>query len=154
MCSQVYNVRVAAMDDNCTSNESSVEILRTGKDGQESISAEVFCNLNMYILSQSNSVLCSSSAAPCAPSQLNASLNCANNSAVLTWKSSPNAVSYTGKAVSADGHNVTCAAGLDLSCKLVGLQCGKEYNFTVSASDGTCQSPDSKPVIYTTGERK
>nr|XP_020513608.1 fibronectin type III domain-containing protein 7-like [Labrus bergylta] len=38
--------------------------------------------------------------APCPPSQLNASVNCANDSAVLTWSSSPNAVSYIGKAVS------------------------------------------------------
>lgn len=30
-CSQVYNVGVTAMDDNCTSNESSVEIIQTGK---------------------------------------------------------------------------------------------------------------------------
>lgn len=37
-CSEVYNVSVTAMDDNCTSNESSVEMLRTGKEEQESIS--------------------------------------------------------------------------------------------------------------------
>ncbi len=43
MCSQVYSVGVTAMDDNCTSNESSAEMLRTGEDEQESISVEVFC---------------------------------------------------------------------------------------------------------------
>ncbi len=116
------------------------------------------CFVNMYILSQSSSYhssdLCPSSAAPCPPSQLNASVNCANNSAMLTWNSSPNAVSYTGKAVSADGHNVTCDAGMNLGCQLNGLHCGKEYTFTVSASDGDCQSPDSEPVIHTTGERE
>ena len=42
MCGQVYSVRVSAMDDTCTSNESSPETLRTGKN--ESGSAEVFCN--------------------------------------------------------------------------------------------------------------
>lgn len=91
---------------------------------------------------------------PCPPSQLSVSLNCSTNAAVLTWNSSPNAVSYTGKAVSTDGHNVTCDAGASLSCQLQGLQCGKEYSFTVSASDGDCHSPDSNPVIQTTGERK
>ena len=71
---------------------------------------------------------------------------------MLTWNSSPNAVSYTGKAVSTDGHTVMCEAGMNRSCQLKGLQCGKEYTFTVSASDGDCESPDSKPVMETTGE--
>ncbi|XP_039984445.1 uncharacterized protein LOC120790698 [Xiphias gladius] len=90
------------------------------------------------------------STAPCPPSQLSASVNCGRNSAALTWNSSPNAASYTGKAVSTDGHNVTCDAGAELSCQLEGLHCGKEYAFTVSASDGDCRSPDSTPVIHTT----
>lgn len=91
-------------------------------------------------------------AAPCPPSQLNVSVNCEDDTATLTWSSSPNAVSYTGKAVSADGTTVTCEAGASLACQMNGLQCGKEYNFTVSASDGDCQSPDSEPVIRATGE--
>lgn len=100
------------------------------------------------------SVLCPSSAEPCPPSQLTASVNCSNNSAKLTWNSSANAVSYTGKAVNEDGHNVTCNTRTDLSCNLEGLYCGKKYTFTVSASDSDCQSPDSKPVIQTTGEKQ
>ncbi|XP_039902211.1 uncharacterized protein LOC120742836 [Simochromis diagramma] len=87
---------------------------------------------------------------PCSPSQLTVSVNCSSNSAKLAWQSSANAVSYTGKAITADGHNVTCSTTTELSCNLEGLQCGKMYNFTVSASDYYCQSPDSKPVIHTT----
>ncbi|XP_034066039.1 uncharacterized protein LOC117542456 [Gymnodraco acuticeps] len=87
---------------------------------------------------------------PCPPAQLNVSVNCANNSAMLTWSSSPNAVSYTGKAVSADGYVVNCGAGMELGCQMDDLHCGMEYTFTVSASDGECQSPDSKPVNKTT----
>ncbi|XP_045905930.1 receptor-type tyrosine-protein phosphatase beta-like [Micropterus dolomieu] len=124
MCSQVYNVSVTAKDSNCTSNESSISILQT---------------------------------VPCPPSQLNVSVNCANESAMLTWSRSPNAVSYFGKAVSIDrrsypreGHTVTCDAGTNLGCQLNGLLCGSLYAFTVSASDGTCQSPDSEAVIQTT----
>lgn len=33
-CSQVYNVRVTAIDDTCSSNESSPEILQTGNNKQ------------------------------------------------------------------------------------------------------------------------
>ncbi|CAB1419900.1 unnamed protein product [Pleuronectes platessa] len=117
MCGQVYNVSVAAVDNNCTSQ------------GSPAVSRPT---------------------APCPPSQLNVSLNCGSNSAALTWDSSPNAVSYTGKAVSVDGHNVTCDAGAMLSCQLEGLHCGKKYTFTVSASDGDCHSPDSEPVMSTT----
>ncbi|XP_074491158.1 uncharacterized protein fndc7b [Sebastes fasciatus] len=117
MCSRVYSVGVTAMDDNCTSNESSVETLRTE---------------------------------PCPPSGFTAWVICANNSAMLTWLNSPNAVSYTGKAVGADGQPVTCDAGMNLGCQLDGLSCGEEYTFTVSASDGDCQSPDSMAVIRMT----
>ncbi|XP_029988577.1 fibronectin-like [Sphaeramia orbicularis] len=88
--------------------------------------------------------------APCPPSHVDASLNCADNSATLTWSTSPNAVSYTGKAMSDDGHTVTCDAGGDLSCQLSGLNCGTTYEFTVKASDGVCETPDSEPVSYTT----
>lgn len=73
---------------------------------------------------------------------------------MLTWSNSPNTVSYTGKAVSADGHIVTCDAEMNLGCQLEDLDCGTEYTFTVSASDGECESPDSEPVIHTTGERE
>lgn len=81
-------------------------------------------------------------------------MHCASNSATLTWNSSPNAVSYTGKAVNSDGYIVTCDAGINLSCQLNDLQCGKEYTFTVSASGDDCESPDSDPVMGTTGEKK
>lgn len=150
MCSQVYSVAVTAMDDNCSSNESSVEIIQTGQKEQERISIDTFCKtqrLNHYVMRPSP-------AAPCPPSQLNISVNCVNNSAVLTWTSSPNAVSYTGRAVSTDRHTVTCEAGMILGCQLNGLQCGKEYAFTVSSSDGDCQSPESEPVVHKTGVRE
>lgn len=81
-------------------------------------------------------------------------MNCANNSATLSWSISPNTLSYTGKAVNSEGHTVLCDAGINLGCLLHGLQCDKEYNFTVSSSAGDCQSPDSEPVKLKTGERE
>lgn len=47
---------------------------------------------------------------------------------------------------------LTCDAGMNLGCQMNGLRCGKEYTFTVSSSDGDCQSPDSEPVMFTSGE--
>ncbi|XP_055364580.1 uncharacterized protein LOC121202196 [Betta splendens] len=87
---------------------------------------------------------------PCPPLQLNVSLDCSTNAAALTWSSSANALSYTGRAVSADGHSVTCDAGAALGCRLQGLLCDRDYNFTVSASDGSCHSLDSQPLIQST----
>lgn len=81
-------------------------------------------------------------------------MNCANNSASLTWSSSPNALSYTGKAANSGGHTVVCDAEINLHCQLHGLHCGREYTFTVSSSAGDCQSPDSEPVILKTGKRQ
>ncbi|TNN29231.1 Fibronectin type III domain-containing protein 7 [Liparis tanakae] len=71
-------------------------------------------------------------------------------SAMLGWSGSPNAASYAGRALGADGHNVTCDPGTELGCRLHGLHCGTTYTFTVSASDGDCRSPDSEPVVQST----
>lgn len=79
-------------------------------------------------------------------------MDCANNSAALTWSVSPNALSYTGKAVNSEGHTVVCDSVINLGCQLHGLQCDKEYMFTVSSSAGDCQSPDSQLVMLKTGE--
>ncbi|PWA21255.1 hypothetical protein CCH79_00009504 [Gambusia affinis] len=123
------------------------------------VSTETSCRLdgvkcsNIYNVSVvAMDDLCSSmrSTPPCPPSQLAASINCSDNSAKLSWGSSPNAASYTGKASSLDGHTVTCDPGLTLGCQLKGLQCGKQYSFTVSASDGDCRTADSQPVNLTT----
>ncbi|XP_067454263.1 serine-rich adhesin for platelets [Thunnus thynnus] len=130
----------------CSSNETSCRL--EGLMCSQVYSVGVSASDNNCTSNESSAVTVRTG--PCPPSQLNASVNCANNSAMLTWNSSPNAVSYTGKAVSTDGHNVTCDAGTNLGCQLKGLQCGKKYTFTVSASDGNCQTIDSEPVIRTT----
>lgn len=56
-----------------------------------------------------------------------------------------------GKAVSSGQHTVTCDPGASLGCLLEGLHCGTEYTFTVSATDGSCQSSDSEPLVRKTG---
>ncbi|KAJ8376161.1 hypothetical protein SKAU_G00067410 [Synaphobranchus kaupii] len=79
---------------------------------------------------------------PCSPSNPDASIDCATNAASVSWDASPNAASYLGRAVGTDGHAVTCN-GSAPGCQMSGLHCGQEYAFTVSATDGTCQSPGS-----------
>lgn len=147
VCSQVYSIGVTASKDNCSSNESSAVTLQTGKAWKD------FRNSVLPKTEVPTLKICVP-AAPCPPSQLNVSMNCANNSAWLSWSISPNALSYTGKAANSQGHTVACEARASLQCRLLGLHCGREYTFTVSASAGDCQSPDSEPVILNTGERE
>ncbi|XP_061884565.1 uncharacterized protein LOC133635404 [Entelurus aequoreus] len=130
----------------CASNETScrLEGLRCSQVYSIAVAAgsdECFSNESLGVVVAT---------APCPPSQLNVSVNCSSTSAMLSWKSSPNAMSYTGKAVSTDGHTVTCAATSNPGCYLELLHCGKEYSFTVTATDGDCQSPESQPVLHET----
>lgn len=57
-CSQVYNVRVTAVDNTCSSNESSPVILRTGKNKQESVGNEVFSNSSSSSLVHTTHLFC------------------------------------------------------------------------------------------------
>lgn len=77
-------------------------------------------------------------------------MNCSSNSATLSWTASPNAVSYRGRASGRDGHTVTCDVRTP-GCQLNGLHCGQEYVFVVTASDGSCESPDSIENRHETG---
>ncbi|XP_077060714.1 uncharacterized protein fndc7b [Siphateles boraxobius] len=79
---------------------------------------------------------------PCPPTDVQSTVNCSTNSATLSWTASLNAVSYRGRALGRDGHNVTCD-GRTPGCQLNGLHCGQEYVFVVTASDGLCESPNS-----------
>uniref|UniRef100_A0A8C1XY97 Fibronectin type-III domain-containing protein n=1 Tax=Cyprinus carpio TaxID=7962 RepID=A0A8C1XY97_CYPCA len=87
---------------------------------------------------------------PCPPTNVQSTMNCSINSATLSWTASPNAVSYRGRASGRDGHNVTCDVRTP-GCQLNGLHCGQEYVFVVTASDGSCESPDSVENRHETG---
>ena len=90
-------------------------------------------------------------AVPCPPTHVTAWVDCPTNTASLTWDASPNAATYTAKAVGTDGHSVSCASATP-GCQLAGLHCGQAYVFTAAASDGSCASPDSMPITQQSGE--
>ncbi|KAL1022755.1 hypothetical protein UPYG_G00031900 [Umbra pygmaea] len=87
---------------------------------------------------------------PCPPTNVSGWVDCGTNTASLSWHASDNAISYVGTAVGTNGHSVTCNAATS-ACQLAGLVCGQKYNFTVSASDGRCDSPVSPQVTLETG---
>ncbi|XP_028283268.1 fibronectin type III domain-containing protein 7-like [Parambassis ranga] len=82
---------------------------------------------------------------PCQPSRLSVTFHCTNQSAVLTWTPSGNAQSYYGWAQGGNGDMLYCHTS-NLTCTIEGLVCGTLYNFSVQASDGTCNSSLSDPV--------
>ncbi|XP_053718297.1 uncharacterized protein LOC128757216 [Synchiropus splendidus] len=78
--------------------------------------------------------------APCPPTHLSAVINCTTNTALLAWVGSGNAEFYTASAVSSSQHQVACNTTTP-GCMLDDLQCGEQYNVTVSSSDGECTTP-------------
>ncbi|KAM9719839.1 uncharacterized protein fndc7rs1 [Menidia menidia] len=82
---------------------------------------------------------------PCQPGGLSVTFHCNNQSAILTWTPSDNAVGYYGCAQAGDGDMMYCHS-TGPSCTIDGLQCGTAYNFSVQASDGSCNSSFSDPV--------
>lgn len=79
-------------------------------------------------------------------------MSCDSNNATLSWVASPNAVAYKGMAVGMDGHSVICDAATP-GCQLGTLRCGQMYTFTVSATDGSCESASSAEYRLETGIR-
>ncbi|XP_019712180.1 receptor-type tyrosine-protein phosphatase beta-like [Hippocampus comes] len=85
------------------------------------------------------------STGPCQPEGLSVAFHCSNESAVLSWTPSDNAVDYYGCAQTWSGEMLYCHSTYP-TCTISNLNCGTLYNFTVQASDGTCNSSFSDPV--------
>ncbi|XP_034469740.1 fibronectin type III domain-containing protein 7-like [Hippoglossus hippoglossus] len=82
---------------------------------------------------------------PCQPDGVSVTFHCNNQSAVLSWTARDNAVEYYGCAQSANGEMLYCYS-TDGNCTIEGLECGTVYNFSVQASDSTCNSSFSESV--------
>uniref|UniRef100_A0A6Q2Y5D8 Fibronectin type-III domain-containing protein n=1 Tax=Esox lucius TaxID=8010 RepID=A0A6Q2Y5D8_ESOLU len=82
---------------------------------------------------------------PCKPDGVSVSVQCANQSAQLSWRVRAGAEGYWGSAQAEDGSRLYCES-TGTSCTIEGLECGAQYNFTVQASDGTCNSSFSEPL--------
>ncbi|XP_055084667.1 fibronectin type III domain-containing protein 7-like [Periophthalmus magnuspinnatus] len=76
---------------------------------------------------------------PCKPDNVSATYDCKKSSALLTWNENSKPVKYYASAVDDTGNMLYCHSNSS-NCTFEGLQCGKTYNFTVLATDGTCNS--------------
>lgn len=79
------------------------------------------------------------SAGPCQVSGVRAVADCEADSAVVSWQPSSGATSYITKLTAASGHVINCATNRT-NCELSSVQCGEEYNVTVTAVGGACNS--------------
>ncbi|XP_029309572.1 fibronectin type III domain-containing protein 7-like isoform X2 [Cottoperca gobio] len=82
---------------------------------------------------------------PCEPDGFWVTSYCNNQSALLSWTPSDNAVDYYGCAQAENGDMLYCHSR-NPTCTIQGLDCGTVYNFSVQASEGTCNSSFSDAV--------
>ncbi|KAK6484735.1 hypothetical protein HHUSO_G12572 [Huso huso] len=86
------------------------------------------------------------STVPCVPDHLTVQMQCATNSALLSWDQSNRTLEYFASAIASDGEKLSCSSQ-EPGCTIDGLTCGTIYNFTVTASNGVCNSSFGVPVI-------
>ncbi|KAK5888908.1 hypothetical protein CesoFtcFv8_014958 [Champsocephalus esox] len=124
---------------NTTSSNCSISELHCGQQYDISVTAS---HENCTSKASQNATL---NTGPCQPDGLSVISHCNNQSALLSWTPRDNAVDYYGCAQAENGDMLYCES-INPSCTIQGLDCGTLYNFTVQASDGTCNSSVSDPV--------
>ncbi|XP_071348392.1 LOW QUALITY PROTEIN: pneumococcal serine-rich repeat protein-like [Trachinotus anak] len=115
--------------------------------------SELHCDQQYTVVVTASHENCSSKASqnatlntgPCQPAGLSVMFHCHNQSALLSWMPRDNTVDYYGCAQSGNGDMLYCHS-TSPTCTIEGLDCGTVYNFSVQASDGTCNSSFSDPV--------
>lgn len=89
--------------------------------------------------------------APCAPTNVTASLVCENNTAAVSWQHSPGAISYKVVANGRDGDLKQCTTN-STSCHLPNMHCAQTYVITVTPYSAVCKGLDSNPHAYVAGK--
>ncbi|XP_034002008.1 fibronectin type III domain-containing protein 7-like [Trematomus bernacchii] len=87
--------------------------------------------------------------APCAAENVEANLDCDNNTAEVSWSSANGADSYTVNAVEDEGHVASCETD-ELQCVLTGLHCGHTYNISLTSNSDHCQTETTNIVTLIT----
>lgn len=91
--------------------------------------------------------------APCPPSQVQATLDCDGNRALVSWLSSRLPSSYTASIVDQSGSLLSCST-VNSSCWVPSLKCGQVYDVSVTYHNGICRSKLSAPIRMNSGESR
>ncbi len=71
----------------------------------------------------------------------------------MSWDASVGAISYAAVAQTSGGYASVCNS-TGTACVFSDLLCGMNYSLAVSATDGTCNTAPSPPVVLSTGTWK
>lgn len=89
-------------------------------------------------------------AAPCAPEDVENSVDCENATISIAWSSVPGAVRYMATLEEIDG-GTTCCSTSGTGCEISELPCGQTYILHVTAEGRSCNSSQSEGDITRTG---
>lgn len=89
-------------------------------------------------------------AVPCVPTHVQRSVNCTTGAVSVSWDPSVGAISYAAVAQTSGGYASVCNS-TGTACVFSDLLCGMNYSLAVSATDGTCNTAPSPPVVLSTG---
>ncbi|XP_060750589.1 fibronectin type III domain-containing protein 7-like [Tachysurus vachellii] len=84
-------------------------------------------------------------AAPCVPTLTSVQMDCLSNSAWVAWNTSAGAAYYTVLATDNYRQRFQCNSS-DSTCAVAGLQCGKNYSFSLTANNTQCSSGVSNTI--------
>lgn len=90
--------------------------------------------------------------APCVPTVTSVQIDCLSNLAWVRWNTSAGADFYTSVATDSDGRRYQCNSSSSM-CPVPGLQCGRNYSFSLTATNAWCSSGVSNTMQSETGER-
>uniref|UniRef100_A0A8B9HN00 Fibronectin type-III domain-containing protein n=1 Tax=Astyanax mexicanus TaxID=7994 RepID=A0A8B9HN00_ASTMX len=88
--------------------------------------------------------------APCAPQNVSANLQCANNTASVSWLASPGVVGYNVTALAHDGDAKFCQTSTT-SCQLPNMHCAQTYDIVVTPFSSTCGGFPSSTFTFSAG---
>lgn len=144
-CGQIYNVTVAAHNRACNNTVVSEPYrLRTGSSQNWGKAGATVFALKMPV---------STHPEPCPPTALQASVDCEQLNATVSWQQSDLAVGYVAYFENQNGHRVSCAArDTDASCHVSELACGTVYRVWVKALGQQYNSSDSTAFSLTSGK--
>ncbi|XP_008304956.1 fibronectin type III domain-containing protein 7-like, partial [Stegastes partitus] len=86
--------------------------------------------------------------ATCSPQSLTARTDCGTNSLLVSWNASLGAAAYTVAVTGPNGYSDTCSSS-NFTCSFAGLQCGSQYDVTLTTQDSHCTSSPSQTAVVT-----
>lgn len=91
------------------------------------------------------------SPAPCTADNVEANMDCENNTARVSWPAAQGANSYVVTATGENGHQASCETD-EHSCNVTELQCGQMYNVSLTSISDHCQTETNTGVTFSTRE--